>query len=147
MWFGTVTQGLWYLQGLVNDQGLGPTTSDTVSVWINRQGEYKKYRYGWIASPISGEMDFGDDPVGASGFIDNNGFIKLSFFLPSVEADWWFSGQLSVRGIVGVIAGATTRMSWSDGLFLYSHGTLSVRSTTAMRSDQAVATTARGREL
>jgi hypothetical protein len=97
-------------------------------LWISSQGDYKNFGYGQVVSPISGQVDgleWYTNPV--SGFIDHTGLVKLAFYLGTLSEDWTFNGHLTVRGIVGDISGNWTRMSWSNGIFLYQVGTMSVQ--------------------
>jgi hypothetical protein len=81
-----------------------------------------------VAALLSGQLDgFAYHPIPVSGFVDDHGLVKLSFFLPTVITDWNFSGRLTARGFLGDISGNWTRMMWSDGWFLHHLGTLRVK--------------------
>jgi hypothetical protein len=130
IWAGTVyTDGLTYAQGLGNGEGWGgPPRTHRITLSISSQGDYKNFSVGQIVSPISGQvggLEWHAIPV--SGFIDDKGRIKLVFYGTSPQVDWTFNGQLRAGGIQGDISGSWTRMSWSNGLFLYHLGTMSVQ--------------------
>jgi len=131
IWDGTIdTDGLEHFQGLQGDADGwgGPPSTDRITLWITSQGDYKDFGYGQVVSPISGQVDGLEqysNPV--SGFVDDRGLVKLIFYGSSPVVDWTFNGRLRAGIIRSDISGNWTRMSWSNGWFLYQVGTMSVQ--------------------
>jgi hypothetical protein len=133
---GGIWAGTMYTDGLVHAQGLkgggggwgGPPRTNRITLSISYQGDYKNFGFGQVVSPISGQVDGLEwHSIPVSGFIDDKGLVKLSFYGSSPHVDWTFNGQLRAGGIQGDISGSWTRMSWSNGWFLYQLGTMSVQ--------------------
>lgn len=141
IWIGTLyTDGLTHMQGLVGGgPGWGgPPKTYRISLWFSAQGDYKNFGYGQVVSPISGQMDGYDFySVAISGFVDDKGLVKLSFYLPTMSVDWTLNARLTLRGMQGDISGNWTRMSWSNGWVLHELGTLSVTKFVPRFTDRA----------
>lgn len=145
-WQGTAyTDGLWFTPSLFNMNGEyeggvgsgGPPQTYTASLEIKWQGDYQTFYYALVVRPFYGQLvGVQQDSIPVSGFLNTQGFIKLSFYVdspalpPGVQSslmDWNFNGHITTQGGFRNLSGNWTKTSWSDGILSYQRGTLNIK--------------------
>src|SRR3569833_2528605 len=92
IWYGTsCTDGLTHAQGLQGDgEGWGgPPQTYNVSLFVTWQSAYTSYGYGQVVSTIAALLDgmfWYSVPV--SGFVDDKGLVKLTFYIGCASEEW-----------------------------------------------------------
>jgi hypothetical protein len=98
-----------------------------VKLAITSQDNYRKFGTapGPLVSILSGQLDYIDPNVSTpvSGFVDDTGVVKLSFYWSSSRDDLTFVGRLTSRGLVRDISGnlmirVTPGSSWNESICL-----------------------------
>jgi hypothetical protein len=118
-----------------------------VKLAITSQDNYRKFGTapGPLVSIVSGQLDYIDPKVSTpvSGFVDDTGVVKLSFYWASSRDDLTFVGRLTSRGLVRDISGnlmirVAPGTSWTDRFASYYFAKLSVHKPGMSLSDHAV---------
>lgn len=157
VWNGTVfTDGLWFTSALHSLEGKyvggegygGPPHIYNVSLEIKWQGDYQTFYYALVVSPFYGQLvGMQQDSIPVSGFINTDGFIKVSFYTDTRPvprgvqqslADWGFNGYVTTRGGFRVISGHWAITSWSQGILSYQLGTLDAKRNISLKERAAM---------
>jgi hypothetical protein len=125
--------------------GQPAATIRDVNLAITTQDEYRKAATGELVSTVSGQLYDVVASTPVSGFVNDTGVVKLTFYNYSLLSDATFIGRLTGYGLMHDISGhlmnrtaaGTNREPWAWAWIDYYFGMLSVKRLGLNLSDRA----------